>query len=304
MTTERSRPSAAEAHPDVFDQTSTIIDRFHLWIDRDIPNDGTALGVVKAAILVRAFNQYRSINNLLRDNHWEDGLILVRSLFELLLHTEELLRARDPEGAAARFFAFSQLQRYLEWKELELYQVATRRAGRETEERVARADAEARRVYGQFWFIDKKGKGRWRESWCNKKVADLVALSSNPIRPHQHRLLYGRGSSFTHSSPVAVFATMHHMDEPNDLAKLTGRVDALEERELRLVGSMASVFLLELAALIGDRLPDFDPLWLANEGTRLISRILRVPVFLPTIRREDDPARQDLADDLPTSIGG
>jgi Family of unknown function (DUF5677) len=286
--TEHSRSNAATAHPDVFEQTSAIIDRFHLWIDCDIPEDGTSMGLAKLALLVRAFNQYRSIVNLLRDNHWEDSLILVRSLFELMLQAEELLRAKDPEEAAVRLFAFSQLQRYLEWRGLEQYQVATGRGGRETEDRIARVDAQARRVYGQFWFRDKKGRGRWRESWCNKNVADLSGLSANPLRRHQYRLLYGRGSSFTHSSPVAVFAAMHHMSDPSELEEVTGSIDALEERELRLTGAMASVFLMEIAALIGDRLPDFDLLWLANVGTRLISRILGALVFLPTIPKQED----------------
>ena len=61
---------------------------------------------------MRALNQYRSIVNLLRNNHWEDALILVRSLFELLLNTEELCRRTDDiEKAAESFAADGHLQK-------------------------------------------------------------------------------------------------------------------------------------------------------------------------------------------------
>ncbi len=63
------RPSAAVAYRDVFVQLGAVIEQFHRWIDRDIENDGTWWGIMQLAILVRAFNQYRSIVNLLRDNH-------------------------------------------------------------------------------------------------------------------------------------------------------------------------------------------------------------------------------------------
>jgi hypothetical protein len=44
---------------------------------------------------------------------------------------------------------------------------------------------------------------------------------------------------------------------------------------------MASVILFELACLIGDRLPDFDPLWLANAGLRHIGKIFDALVPFP-----------------------
>jgi hypothetical protein len=167
-------------------------------------------------------------------------------------------RTEDIEEAAESFAGYGHLQKYLRWREVEFYHALTKRAGPEAQARVDQTDRLARTFFAPFWET-KKGRGRWRETWSSKKVWDLCTLSVNPMRPHQYRLLYGRGSEFTHSSPVAVFAAMHLTDEPEELARLAELTDAREEKELREVGGMASVFLFELACLIGDRLPDFDP---------------------------------------------
>jgi hypothetical protein len=37
----QNRPTAAVAYRDFFAQADTVIEQFHHWIDRDIPNDGT-----------------------------------------------------------------------------------------------------------------------------------------------------------------------------------------------------------------------------------------------------------------------
>lgn len=279
MAESHSRPSAAEAYRDFFVQADAVIDKFHQWIDRDdIPGDRTWWGIVQLAILIRAFNQYRSIVNLLRNNHWEDALILVRSLFELLLNTEELCRrAGDIEAVAESFVAFAHLQRYLRWREHQVYNITTGRAGDEARAHIEKMDGLARRFFAPFWESGKKGRGRWRANWSRKTVADLCHLSANPLREHHYRLLYGRGSEFTHSAPIAVFAAMRLKDEPEELADFVPAVDAEEERELREVGSIATVFLFELATLIGDRLPTFDLKWCADVGMPLIARMQAVP---------------------------
>ena len=125
------RPSAATAYREVFLQLDEVIERFHLWSDRDIESDGTWWGIGQLAILLPAFNQRRSVANLLRDNHWEDALILLRSVFELLLNTGELCRhTTDIEKSAESFVAFAHLQRYLRWREEPLrHHDGTRRPG-------------------------------------------------------------------------------------------------------------------------------------------------------------------------------
>ena len=61
---QHRRPSAEKRHPDLFAVMDAILDRLHLWIDlANIPDDGSAIGFTKMALLVRALNQYRAIFN-------------------------------------------------------------------------------------------------------------------------------------------------------------------------------------------------------------------------------------------------
>jgi hypothetical protein len=136
-------------------------------------------------------------------------------------------------------------------------------------------DRLARNFFAPFWHV-KKGRGKWRDTWSRKNVAELSRLSTNPLRQHHYRLLYGRGSEFTHSAPVAVFGTMHLKNEPEELANWIVDVDAQEERELREISATATVFLFEIAVLIGRRLPEFDVRWCADPGMLMIGRMLGV----------------------------
>lgn len=269
---ERQRPSAEESHPQLFRVIDEVIERLHLWIDEaQIPTDGSALRNVKIATIGRAFNQYRSIVNLLRTNHWEDANILIRSLFELLLNTEELQRyENEAERAARRIIQFSGLQENLRRREMALYHVASGRAGKEVLERVKQGDKKLREHYSEFWHVDKKGRGKWRVTWCNKNVADLCAKSSNPMRMHQYKLLYSRGSEFTHSSPTALFASYFLVDQEVSWEEFTKMSERIEDRELREAVVLSLTFLGELLLLVGDCLPDFDTAWLAHKTREFI----------------------------------
>jgi len=74
----------------------------------------TFLGIVKLATSVRAFNLYRSINFLLENDHWEDAAILARSMFELLLNLEEVVRdERTAEERAQKYLRYQHLSKLL-----------------------------------------------------------------------------------------------------------------------------------------------------------------------------------------------
>ncbi len=168
----------------------------------------------------------------------------------------------DIEEAAESFASFAHLPRYLRSREERLYNVATGRAGAEVQNQIDELDRLARKFFAP----------------CR--------LSANPLRQHHYRLLYGRGSEFTHSAPVAVFATIDLKNEPEELANWILGVDAQEERELREISSIATVFLFEIAVLIGRRLPDFDVLWCVDIGTPMTGRMLGLPEpMLASMRR-------------------
>jgi hypothetical protein len=146
-----------------------------------------------------------------------------------------------------------------------LYHVATGRAGNEVLERVKEGERKLREHYGDFWHNDKKGRGKWRVTWCNKNVADLCATSSNPLRTHQYKLLYSRGSEFTHSSPTALFASYFLSDQELSWEEFAKMSEAVEKRELREAAVLSFTFLGEILLLLGERLPDFDAIWLGKK---------------------------------------
>lgn len=264
---QHQRASAEESHPDIFRVIDEVNEKLHLWIEKaHIPDDGTVLGNVKIATIGRASNQYRSIVNLLRNNHWEDAYILIRSLFELVLNTEELMRhENDGEQAAQRIINFYGLQENLRRREMALYHVASGRAGKEVLERVKEGERKLREHYCDFWHVDKKGRGKWRVTWCNKNVADLCATSSNPLRMYQYKLLYSRGSEFTHSSPSALFASYFLSEQQLSWEEFVTISDAVEKRELGEAAALSFSLLGEILLLLGDRLPDFDAIWLGKK---------------------------------------
>ncbi len=261
---QTERPSAEHGHPDVFRHLDAIVLQVHEWLHGNpIPTASTALDNLKVAFIVRALNQYRAIVLLLKSNHWEDGLILTRALFELLLNVEELVhRAKDKEDAARRFFLFSYLQELLEKLELRRYNVYSGRLPAEYAKELDAIEKSARRFFAPFAFTDKKGRPRWRTHWANRTVAELCQLSPNKMQPHHYRLLYAKGSAFTHSAPTAVLAAHH--PPPKSMEEFMCDVDDAEERNLRMVASFATLFFGEILVLIGERLPRFRPAWVAE----------------------------------------
>ncbi len=274
----QQKPSAEETYPDVFEVSDLIIERLHFWIEKaDLEDDGTFLGLVKIGILARAFNQYKAIINLLRTNHWEDALILTRSLFELLLNTEEINRHDNLEESAKKFCLFGELQAYRMWRELNQYQVLTGQAEPETEEKIKRYDKQAQILYAQFRRKKKKGL-QWKNYWHDKNVYQLAKDSANPKRMDQYNLLYAEGSQFAHANAYAVYSSWQFSARSSNLDEVINNLDAIEENELRKIASFASIFIGEILTIFGDQLPDFDSNWVADTLGPLIRKIYPTPI--------------------------
>ena len=79
-----SEKAAKERYPEHFKISKMVINQLVKWRHRtDNPIPQTALGIVKFAYVIRAFNLYKSVNILLENDHWEDAAVLSRSLFAL-----------------------------------------------------------------------------------------------------------------------------------------------------------------------------------------------------------------------------
>jgi hypothetical protein len=237
--------------------------------------DATTSGIVKLAMLSRAASQHGAVGLLLAADHVDDALILTRSLFELLLHAEELVREpRREEELARRILRFAQVQDYLEIRELQQYRVESGRAPATVLDELEEMERDARTIYPEFSYTDKKGKHRWVTSWCNKTVAKLAEESSNPKRVLQYRTLYAKGSRLVHASPSAIIATAYAVGTAPDLVAIARQREKIQAQQVRFAASFSSIFLGEIFTIFGHRIPGFEPAWAIGTVGRLVRTII------------------------------
>jgi hypothetical protein len=252
-------PPATEAHPEVFALIQKIADNLHLWIDCGrVPVPSTALGFVQVALAIRAWNAFRAIRVLLETSHWEEALIVTRSLFELLLNVEEIHRdGNAAEEKARRFLLFSELQRYHQARAMRQYMIDTGRVTKD-DDLLRRLDIAAESVFAVFRRKKPKGLPHWLSYWCGTNVYELAQKSKNPIRVGQYRVLYSYASSFVHSSPQSVMSTHTQAKGMEEIAKTWTQT---EEAQTQMVASFSVSFILEIFFYVGSVFPDYSPLW-------------------------------------------
>ncbi len=253
--------SAKERYPDLFAITEFVIRHLHEWIDRaSIPAPRNAIECVLHACTVRAYNLYRSINNLLETDHWEDGGILARSMFELVLNLEEIQREPGKEEKRARkYMRFNYLQQYLQTDAIQQYKQKTGRSSASDSARHGQLQKIARSLFSEF--VDPKRKSEWQKSWCGKSVHSLAKDSKDAMRYHHYKMMYSFFSELSHSGPLPV---MHNLilGETTEETKqlLEGQVDR-EREHTALVLSLSTIWLLEVLMRGKDMIPDFDLKW-------------------------------------------
>ena len=296
MTPIIEKKSATESYPEIFDTMTLLYESLKQWLEGAKPlPERPNYSDTQIGILVRGLNQYGAIINLLENRNYEDALILTRSMFELLLTAEELVRqeAVNPEKASIEFILFSGLQEYLRWRAGELYQIATGRATKETEATIKWFDTKARDWLSPFWRTvgnpkkkkDKKEKrsreiykfreGNWTSHWSSKKVWQLSDESENPSRKHQYETLYRWGSNLAHTTPQVVFsASLPRVLQPTNQEEFRSYMDSKEERGLRIAASLSSNFLMEIVTLFPDCFPDYDSDWVFNDLPNIIMKTL------------------------------
>jgi hypothetical protein len=253
--------NAKERYPQHFQISEMVINQLHEWIDRtDIPVPQTALGIVKFASVIRAFNLYRSINVLLETDHWEDAAVLSRSMFELLLNLEEIVR--DKEGAenkAKKYLRFQKLQEHLHQISLIDYEVQT---GRRSKEQVSKLTERKKMTKSIFTeFLSKRKGPEWETSWCGKNVYKLANDSANPMRIPQYKIIYSLFSDFSHSSPYSVMTTMALGNTPEETEKIFQSCENAEKRHMTLVLTLSTTWLLETLFIGRYEIPLYDVKW-------------------------------------------
>jgi len=227
---------------------STLIHHLH-ETSRPAPN--TTREFVVDAFLIRAFNIFKSCHLLLRTYHWEDAAILMRSLFELLLNLEEINRIPgESEQRAKKFLRFNELQRWLQDKAQIEYEIKRGVRRKEVLEQVKAIDEVVLSVFDEF--RNGKRKSGWASSWANKSVYEMASRDNDSVRVMQYQVLYSMCSDIAHSGPFGAMTGVHYQPKP---------IEDWEENETKrtlLVGSLATIWLLEVTMLAIDRLPGWD----------------------------------------------
>lgn len=278
---------AKERYPEHFKISKMVINRLVKWLHRtDISAPQTALGIVKFASVIRAFNLYKSINILLEKDHWENAYILARSMFELLLNLEEVIRdEQDAEEKAKRFLRHQHLSKLMHYINDKRYEIKTGRVTKEEEIKIAETEKNARIIFGEF--IDKRKDSEWNSSWCGKSVRRLAKDSGKPIRLAQYEILYSYFSEFSHSNPLATMTTVGLGDTPEETERLIQNKEEVEKTSMIRVLTLTTTWLLEILFIGKSEIPTYEIKWNFDVLKKLYSFYGVEPPKLPWEEKDD-----------------
>lgn len=255
------RKLAKDRYPELFEISDIVINTLHLWIDRaTIPVPTTTLGIVLHASNVRSWNLYKSINNLLKTDHWENAAILSRSMFELLLNLEEIQRDKKAEEEKAKkYLRFHKLQEYLHSKRLKEYDIKTGRCTKESSVKLARMEKLVKPFFDEFRL--KNRASRWQTSWCGKSVYNLAKESPNPFRISQYEIIYSLFSDLSHSGPFATITTMLFGENQKKAEELISDYEDYEKEHTFFVLFVSILWIFEILFMGKDYIPSYDLKW-------------------------------------------
>jgi hypothetical protein len=255
--------SALERYPGYFDIIDSVINKLHDWIHLEAMQTPTsALEYTKTATIIRAFNIYISIKILLRNGHWEDAAIIARSLFELLLNLEELLKDEAvSERNAKKYLRYYKLQEGLHIISNVEYEIATGRCPKERELLLKDLKQSMEISFQEFRNKKRKRTNGWENTWCGKSVYSLALSSANPMRGHQYKIIYSYFSDLSHSSPYAAMTTWAEIKQGEKDETAIQRHEENEKGNLENVFLLSTVWLMEILLLAKSQIPNYDMKW-------------------------------------------
>lgn len=253
--------SAPERYPDLFELVEDARSVMADWIDDpNRPDPTDAYGIVAIACTVRTWNTFKATACVLSEGMWEDALILIRSIFEIVLNLEEIRRIKsEQEQRAQRFLRFQEFQEHQQNRKIFEYNIKTG-IQQQNQQMLDRFDAHARAHFSEFRIKPrgKGGKARWVKSWCNKTVRELADASDNAPRPAQYDLLYSYCSSFVHATPFAVLSTMTTIPADGTQETWEPQFEKLERANMLHAVTHLIVLSVEVLAFTGPLFPKRD----------------------------------------------
>lgn len=274
-------PEAVTRHPEVFEILYLLRDKLCAWIDHgDLAAPQSPLEWVRVACAVRTYNIFKATISLLEKDFWEDGLILVRTLFELLLNVEELDRVEgESQKRATRYMIFEKLQIYLRHVAEREYHLHSGRSLKHPE-KLKDLDARAERLFASFITGRKQGKIKWAKSWHGRTVSELAEASKSTMRKWHYKTLYAYCSSFVHATPASVFSANTFCETQAELDNfLPAKLEADKEGIIQTV-SFLCLFTMELFVHVASVIPKFDPV----EHFAVMESIFRLHGVTPPAR--------------------
>lgn len=253
--------SAPERYPEYFAIIDNVIDKLHEWIHlKGMRPHDSALSFVKTATIIRAFNLYISIKLLLRNDHWEDAAIIARSLFELLLNLEEILREEAiSEQKASKYLRFWKLQESLHIVNDIEYEMATGRCSKKRALLLKELKQTMKTLFKEF--RNKERRTGWENTWCGKSVYKLASTSPNPIRIHHYKIIYSYFSELSHSTPYSAMTTWTEMKPGENDDLIAQRREDIEKKNLVTVLLLSTSWLMEILLLANSQIPSYDGKW-------------------------------------------
>jgi len=252
---------APERYPEYFAIIDNVIEKLIEWIHlRGMAPHRCALAFVKTLIIVRAFNLYKSINLLLRTDHWEDGAIIARSLFELLLNLEEILREEAAsEQRARKYLRFSKLQESLHIVNNIEYEIATGQCSKERVLLLKELKETMETLFKEF--RNKKRRTGWENTWCGESIYKLASTSTNPMRIHHYKIIYSLFSELSHSSPYSTMTAWTEMKSGDNVDSIIQRGEDIQKKGLVNVLLLSTFWLMEILLLASSQIPSYDGKW-------------------------------------------
>lgn len=271
---------APERYPEYFAIIDNVIDKLHEWIHlKGMRTHKSALDFVKTVIIVRAFNLYKSINLLLRTDHWEDAAIIARSLFELLLNLEEILREEAvSEKKASKYLRFWKLQESLHIVNDIEYEMATGRCSKKRALLLKELKQTMKTLFKEF--RNKKRQTGWENTWCGKSIYKLASTSTNPMRIHHYKIIYSHFSELSHSSPYSAMTTWTEMKSGDNVHSIIHRGEDIQKKGLVTVLLLSTYWLMEILLLANSQIPSYDGKW----NLEILRRIYKAMGLKPPIK--------------------
>jgi Family of unknown function (DUF5677) len=275
---------------DIFRLADTLVEKPSVWSQsRPKASNTPVLSFVRFRAFDRALTQYRSFVQLLRSGHWEDALVLLRSMYELNLNLSEI----DSEEAAKKFVRFGKFQTLrllgFDLNDRLLAERAKPQPSRQVidrylKERDAISSRLDREFGGEFRKLvtrnakcKPKQKKQWQDSWSGVSVEELAKRSAKKTGAsggQSDYYVFRLGSLFTHNTPGSLLLVLPPDRETADWLQFRRKLDASGRNGVRKFLSEALTLLIDVIGMAGDSIDGYERQWFDDTALPVLKKVL------------------------------